>query len=60
MKAPLAPIKVLGMFNQRMNYLYNICEALNKFPEKFESQKTWDELGKPPTTLANYAASLKP
>ena len=60
MKAPLAPIKVLGMFNQRMNYLYNICEALNKFPEKFDSQKTWDELGKPPTTLANYAASLKP
>ena len=60
MKAPLAPIKILGMFNQRMNYTYNICEALNKYPEKFESEKTWDELGKPATTLANYAASLKP
>jgi len=60
MKAPLAPIKILGMFNPRMNYTYNICEALNKYPEKFESEKTWDELGKPATTLANYAASLKP
>jgi uncharacterized protein YbjT (DUF2867 family) len=60
LRAPLATIKVLGLFNQRMNYTYNICEALNKYPEKFESQKTWDELGKPATTLANYAASLKP
>lgn len=60
LKAPLAPIRLLGIFNQKMNYTFNICEALNKYPEKFESQKAWDELGKPPTTLANYAASLKP
>ena len=60
LKAPLGPIKILGLFNQKMNYTYNICDALNKYPEKFESEKAWDELGKPATTLANYAASLKP
>lgn len=59
MRAPLAPLKYLGIFNQRMNYAYHICEALNKYPEKFESQNTWDDLGKPSTTLAEYIASLK-
>jgi len=60
MKAPLTPIKYLGFLNQRMNYTYHICEALNKYPEKFESENTWNDLGKPSTTLADYAASLKP
>jgi len=60
MKAPLAPLKYLGVFNQRISYAYHICEALNKYPEKFESENTWNDLGKPATTLAEYSASLKP
>ena len=60
MKAPLGPLKFLGLFNQKMNYTYHICEALNKYPEKFESENTWNDLGKPAITLAEYAASLKP
>jgi nucleoside-diphosphate-sugar epimerase len=59
MRAPLTPLKYLGIFNQRMNYAYHICEALNKYPEKFESENTWNDLGKPSTTLAEYVASLK-
>ena len=59
MKAPITPLKYLGIFNQRMNYAYHICEALNKYPEKFESENTWNDLGKPSTTLAEYVASLK-
>ena len=59
MRAPIAPLKYLGIFNQRMNYAYHICEALNKYPEKFESENTWNDLGKPSTTLAEYIASLK-
>jgi nucleoside-diphosphate-sugar epimerase len=59
MRAPLAPLKFLGFLNQRMNYAYHICEALNKYPEKFESESTWNDLGKPSTTLAEYVASLK-
>lgn len=58
MKAPIGVLKLLGVFNQRMNYIWHICEALNKYPEKFESEKTWQDLGKPATTLAAYAASL--
>jgi uncharacterized protein YbjT (DUF2867 family) len=60
LRAPLTPIKFLGLLNQRMNYTYHICEALNKYPEKFESENTWNDLGKPSTTLVEYVASLKP
>ncbi len=59
LKTPLLPLKVLGMLSNKLNYAANICEALNKYPEKFESEKTWNDLGKPSTTLADYAASLK-
>jgi nucleoside-diphosphate-sugar epimerase len=58
LKAPLAPMKLIGMLNQKINYTSNIVEALNKYPEKFESEKTWADLGKPSTTLAQYASAL--
>ena len=57
-KAPLTPIKLIGKFNQKINYAANILEALNKFPEKFESETTWNDLGKPTMTLAQYAAAF--
>lgn len=59
-KAPLGPLKFLGFLNQRINYAYHICDALNKYPEKFASENAWNDLGKPSITLADYAASLKP
>ena len=58
MAAPLAVLRLLGVFNQKMNYGARICEALNNYPEKFESQKTWKDLGKPTITLEEYTRSL--
>ncbi len=58
MKAPLWILKYLGIFSQKMNYAARICEALNKYPEKFESETTWNDLGKPQITLAEYVKSL--
>lgn len=58
MKAPIGIMKFLGNFNQKMNYGWHICEALNKYPEKFETEKTWKELGKPEIMLAEYAKNL--
>ncbi len=58
MKAPLWILKYLGIFSQKMNYAARICEALNKYPEKFESENTWNDLGKPQTTLSQYVKSL--
>lgn len=54
-KAPVLPLKILGLFNRKMNYIAKIIEALNNYPEKFESEKTWEELGRPQVTLAEYA-----
>lgn len=54
-KAPLLLIKILGAFNQKMNYGAKILDALNKYPEKFAAEGTWAELGKPKVTLAEYA-----
>lgn len=59
MKAPIWLAKILGVFKQSFHYGWHICEALNKYPEQFESDQSWKELGKPAITLAEYAASLK-
>jgi uncharacterized protein YbjT (DUF2867 family) len=58
MKAPVGVMKFLGNFIQKFNYGWHICEALNKYPEKMESQPTWNELGTPTTRLADYAKNL--
>ena len=58
MKAPIGLVKFFGSFSQKLNYGWHICEALNKYPEKFESDETWKELGKPSITLADYARNL--
>ena len=57
-KAPITPLKLLGFVSNKISYGAHICEALNKYPEKLESEKTWEELGKPSIHLADYAASL--
>ena len=54
-KAPLFVLKAAGLFNQKMNYIAKIIDALNNYPENFASEKTWAELGKPTVTIADFA-----
>lgn len=56
--APIFPLKMMGLFSTRYNYFAHIIEALNEYPEKFKSETTWMELGKPEITLKSYAESL--
>lgn len=56
--APVSVLRLLGMFNQRMSYGSNIIEALNNYPEKFEAENTWAELGKPTITLKEFASTV--
>ncbi|MBC7872547.1 MAG: NAD(P)H-binding protein [Ferruginibacter sp.] len=58
MTVPLRLLKFLGVFSQKIFYGARICEAMNKYPEKFESEKTWKDLGKPLITLADYTKKL--
>lgn len=55
-RTPLGLLKFLGNFNRTMHYGAHIIEAMNQYPEEFESQKTWDELGRPMITLQQYAS----
>jgi uncharacterized protein YbjT (DUF2867 family) len=54
-KAPLVLLKFLGLFIQKFHYGSHIVEALNNYPEKFESENTWKELGKPTVTIREFA-----
>jgi uncharacterized protein YbjT (DUF2867 family) len=55
MKAPLKMLGVAGIINRKLAYNFKIISALNNYPEKFQAEQTWNELGKPTTTLADYA-----
>lgn len=58
MKAPLGMLKLAGRVSPKTWYGYKIVTALNNYPEKFEADNTWNELGKPTITLAQYAGQL--
>lgn len=58
LKAPAGLMKFLGVFSPVFNYTWHICDALNNYPERFESGQTWKELGTPGISLADYAAAL--
>ena len=45
-------------FSVRADYGWHITEALNNYPETFEAERTWAELGKPETTVERFARQL--
>jgi hypothetical protein len=55
MKAPLKMLGVAGIINRKSAYGFKIVTALNNYPEKFQAEQTWNDLGKPTITLAEYA-----
>lgn len=55
MKAPLKMLGIVGIVNRKTAYGFKIVTALNNYPEKFQAEQTWSELGKPGMTLADYA-----
>jgi uncharacterized protein YbjT (DUF2867 family) len=55
-KFSLGLLQFFGTFSRQMNYVSHIVEALNNYPEKFEAQDTWNELGTPTITLQQFAS----
>ncbi|MEJ7665056.1 MAG: hypothetical protein WKG07_38820 [Hymenobacter sp.] len=53
---PLALLKAGGVFSHTMDYVGHLSESMNSYPEPFEAQPAWDELGPPTLTLAQYAS----
>lgn len=52
---PMGVAKFLALFVNPLKFVVPLMEVLNNNKETFESQKTWDELGKPIITLSRYA-----
>lgn len=53
-KAPFGMLKFLGKLSSKFNYGARILEAINNYPERFEAEKTWEELGTPDTRFIDY------
>lgn len=47
-----------GLVSQQADYGLHITEAINKYPEVFEATRTWADLGKPCTTIDQFAAQV--
>lgn len=58
MWAPMFMMQMMGAFSRKFDYGYHIVTALNKYPEKFEATNTWQELGRPTTTLKAFAEKI--
>jgi uncharacterized protein YbjT (DUF2867 family) len=48
-------LQLAGRFSAQANYGWHITQALNQYPEQFEAEQTWAELGRPVTTLEVFA-----
>lgn len=57
-RVPLGLVKFFGWFSQRADYGAHIIDAINHYPETFQAQSTWDDLGTPTTSLAKYAQQV--
>ena len=56
---PMGILRFLGMFSRRFDYVAHIVHALNEYPEAFQAETTWKELGEPRLTLLEYIRSKK-
>jgi len=54
-KAPMWIFKLLKPFSADLDFRYHILTAINNYDETFQSEDTWKALGKPETTLAEWA-----
>jgi uncharacterized protein YbjT (DUF2867 family) len=53
--APLGVLKAVGWFSRPMKFTATLLDALNRYPEQLQAQTTWEQLGKPTTTVEEFA-----
>lgn len=52
---PFWVMQLMGHFNARFGFLSKLMKVMLHNREVFESQSTWDDLGKPQITMADFA-----
>ncbi|WP_340105168.1 SDR family oxidoreductase [Rhodohalobacter sp. 8-1] len=53
-KAPMWVFSLLKPFSASIDFQYHILSAINQYDEQFQSEHTWETLGKPETHLAAW------
>jgi uncharacterized protein YbjT (DUF2867 family) len=54
-RVPMPLARAAGLFSREMAYNASIMSAVLNYPERFKAQETWDDLGRPETTLDDFA-----
>jgi uncharacterized protein YbjT (DUF2867 family) len=54
-RVPIWMARIGGVFSDSLNFNANIMGAVLSYPEEFKSADTWDDLGKPGTTIEQFA-----
>lgn len=57
--APLWVIKAVGLFSPRMKFVAHLFTYFGNHEDPFYAEKTWQDLGKPVTTLEMFAHRLR-
>ena len=55
---PLFFIQVAGFVSPSMRFNARIMRRVLRYPEEFKARDTWHDLGKPSTTIEEFARSL--
>jgi uncharacterized protein YbjT (DUF2867 family) len=56
---PLWMVKALGIFSPKMKFMGHMFSYFDNTPDPFYAEETWAELGKPMTTVKEFARQLK-
>ena len=57
--APLWIMQIIGLFNPKMKFVAHLFAYFGNHEDPFYAAKTWQDLGKPSTTLKAFASNLK-
>lgn len=57
--APLWIMRMIGLFNPKMKFVAHLFAYFGDHEDPFYAEKTWQELGKPTTTLEMFAQELR-
>ncbi len=57
--APLWIMRLVGLFNPRMRFVAHLFAYFGNHEDLFHADRTWRELGKPTTTLVEFAKALR-
>ena len=57
--APLWVMRMIGLFNPKMKFVAHLFAYCGDHEDPFYAEETWQELGKPTTTLEMFANQLR-